>query len=131
MMSEALLSQDNIMRVLKLTGFEYTSNLWWRDDEEGRLQMFINCSDFFAWGGADLEEITDANIDLLASTVAECEDILGKYNADDAFLLWCARLRQRRPQGAYYKNLEEELWPLFDECGPEREVTFVNPHPQP
>jgi len=36
-----------------------------------------------------------------------------------------------RPQGAYYQQcVPLELYHLFDECGPEREVGFGNPKPQ-
>lgn len=42
--------------------------------------------------------------------------------------LFCARVRGERPQGAAYKvRYPEELWPLFDAAGPEREVGFGNP----
>lgn len=32
-----------------------------------------------------------------------------------------------RPQGAYYKHIPEILWPLFNECGSEREAGLGNP----
>ena len=42
--------------------------------------------------------------------------------------LFAARVRQMRPQGAAYKvRYDESIWPLFDECGPVREVGFGNP----
>lgn len=109
-------SESTVLRALHVSGFEYTSHLWWREDDNGALRIFINCSDFFAWGGSDLEEITDESIELLESTVAECEAIVGKYNADDAFLLWCARVRRRRPYSASYKALDPLLTHLFDEA---------------
>lgn len=124
-------SDETVLRALRLAGGEYTGNLWWRRDDAGALRIFVLCPDFFAWGGADLEEITDATIESLEATVQECEALLGRDNADDAFLLWCARQRGKRPQGAYYNSLEEALWPLFDACGPAREVGLGNPHPHP
>ena len=33
-----------------------------------------------------------------------------------------------RPQGAYYPESDPETWPLFDDCGPEREVGLGNPY---
>ena len=36
-----------------------------------------------------------------------------------------------RPQGAYYKYIDKEVWHLFDEAGPEREVGKGNtPKPE-
>lgn len=67
----------------------------------------------------------------LAEAVADCETLVGRYNADDAFLLWCARQRATRPQGAYYKHLDPRLHHLFDAVGPEREVGLGNPDPHP
>jgi len=42
--------------------------------------------------------------------------------------LFAARVRKMRPQGAAYKvRYDESIWPLFDACGPVREVGFGNP----
>lgn len=121
-------SADTIRAALVATGFEYTDALWWRTYDDDVLRLYVLCSDLFHWGTADMEEITDANVQSLADTIAECEAILGRYRADDAPLLWCARQRGMRPQGAYYKHLDEALWPLFDAAGPERETGPTNPH---
>ncbi len=119
-------------RALRLSEFDYTDMIWWRINEYGiqddKVHVFVNCNDFFHWACSDLEEITLDNIDLLESTIQECEEILGgKYRASDAFLLWCCRVREMRPQGAYYAHLDEELWDLFDAAGPEREPGFGDP----
>ncbi|UVG35196.1 hypothetical protein SEA_CECE_190 [Microbacterium phage Cece] len=42
--------------------------------------------------------------------------------------LFAARVRKLRPQGACYSRYPEELWPLFNEAGPERETGFGNPY---
>lgn len=123
-------SDATIRAALTATGFEYTYSLWWRT-YDGSLSLYVKCSDFFHWGSADLEEVTDENVQALVETIAECEAILGRYRAHDAPLLWCARQRGMRPQGAYYKHLPEALWPLFDAAGPERGVGLMNPHAQP
>lgn len=122
-MSDPTPPSDSTIRVaLAATGFEYTDTLWWRTDEDGSLRLFIKCSDFFYPGSADLEEITDANVQALADTIAECEAIVGRHEAEDATLLWCARQRSMRPRGAYYKYyLDSRLHPLFDAAGPERD----------
>ena len=46
-------------------------------------------------------------------------------------LLYCARKRKMRPQGAMYKTIPKTLWHLFDVCGEEREMNMGNPKPQP
>lgn len=43
-------------------------------------------------------------------------------------LLFSARSRGMRPQGAYYKLFPRDTWELFDACGPEREVGVGNPY---
>lgn len=124
-------SHETVLRALHLTGFDYTDQLWWREDDDGALRIFVPCSDFFAWATADVEEITDENISSLEATVAECEAIRGRWNGEDGFLLWCARERGMRPQGAYYANLDRDLWHLFDACGGPRVVGLGNPKPHP
>jgi hypothetical protein len=43
--------------------------------------------------------------------------------------LYACRRKHMRPQGASYPS-DKELWPLFDACGPEREISLGNPcHP--
>ena len=83
----------------------------------------ILCSDTFAWGVADLEPIeTLDDVDLLNQS---CLDVgpIPIYGTD----LYCARKRNMRPQGACYKCYNKEHWPLFDACGPVREIGFSNP----
>lgn len=42
--------------------------------------------------------------------------------------LFAARVRSMRPQGAAYKvRYDKSIWPLFDACGPEREIGMGNP----
>lgn len=93
------------------------SYLFWSD----KLEFFINCNDFFWWGCADLEPIKyDDDMALLL----ECLGLDGTHGP----LLYCARKRQMRPQGAYYKYIGKDLWPLFDACGPVREKGIGNPY---
>lgn len=89
-------------------------------EENGDLSVFVLCNDMFYWGCADCEKITQENYQLLEKSF---EDISGDYGA----LLFVARLRKMRPQGAYYKYIDKERRKYFDECGPERPVSFSNP----
>ena len=122
-----------VEKVLRATGFEYTDNIWWRTerqspfDDDDPLQLLVNCNDVFFWASADCEEITEENHQSLIDTITECEAIVGRYNANDAFPLWVARVRAMRPQSPVYKHLDPRLWHLFDAAGPEREQSIGNP----
>ena len=131
-------------------------NLWWRTDSEyAPVTFFVNCNDFFAWAFADAVEITKGgnitkdgdedggSIELLESTIKELKEKFpsgrgskGDFKAGNlaiqwqADLLFCARARKMRPQGAFYKHLKPELHDLFNACGEERGVNFINPENQ-
>jgi len=91
--------------------------------EEGEIP-FVLCNDFFFWGCADGEDVTPENFALFK----ECIELAGRC---DGPLLFCAKIKQERPQGIAYGMLNPEYWPLFDACGPEREVGFGNPVEHP
>jgi len=83
-------------------------------------KFYIICNDVFAWGCADLEEITTENINILE----EC------YKIDEIYgdILFCARMRKMRPQNAFYNMMKDnKIKQLLDECGPERAAKFGNP----
>ena len=90
--------------------------------------VFIDDSDFFAWGyaGAFPFPLENSEIDLLEKCYEEIQamdDCLVHY----APLLHCARKNGMRPQGAAYHRSAKEIWHLFDACGPERETGIGNP----
>jgi hypothetical protein len=69
------------------------------------------------WRTADAERITEANIGILEQAIKDCDEPL----------LFCARVRRMRPQGAMYKYIKMEHRHFFDACGPERELDSGNP----
>lgn len=103
------------------------AELWWRTDGEFEpLTLFVRCSDLFFADCADAERLTDANIQILEEALRDAiaaGPALGAY----AGLLFCARMRRMRPQGAQYMRIPEPLHPLFDACGPERQASAANP----
>ena len=125
-------------RVLALFDkYELYEFLWWRTGKRygggefrSPASFFVNCNDLFYWGCADCEEITPENVAELERALADAESA-EKYMAVHGGELFCCRLRKMRPQGAYYNRIPEALWPLFDACGPEREVGGGNPHRHP
>jgi hypothetical protein len=124
---EKPVSVETILRTLRVLEFEYCDALFWRADDVGGFKLFINCNDFFHWACADAEEITDDNVDLLEDTFKEVQELKGKWDAHDAPLLFCARSRKMRPQGAFYKHLDTDLHHLFNAAGPDRDLDLFNP----
>ena len=82
----------------------------------------VNCNDLFFWGCADAENINEELMVEFNQAVSDCGDL--RIGAE----LYCARRREMRPQGACYSYYDKALWPLFDACGPERDVGFGNPY---
>ena len=109
--------------------------LWWRTDGEyAPVSFFAICNDQFWWASADLEPITPENVHLLEQAVADCRAVDPVTGVCDATALFYCRARGMRPQGAFYGNLNKELWHLFDEAGPPRETdrgAFGNPAQHP
>lgn len=118
---------DFVFKVLKFfSEQDFKDQLMWlvNDDE---VDFAINCSDEFWWGCADAEDLTEDNFDVLTKSFLDCENINQTFGDIWAPLLFCCRVRKMRPQGCAYPDIKE-LWPLFDECGPEREVGLGNPY---
>lgn len=84
--------------------------LWVQDDG---ISMVVDCNDTFWWATADAEDIQPFQLGALDAAYAESPSHGG--------ILWVARKRSMRPQGAIYRSIPAEQWPLFDACGPERE----------
>lgn len=119
------MNENFVFRVLNLFCKEDSHDiLFWRVDD-GEIRFFVNCNDIFDWASADLEEITPENIIELEKAVADVK-AMGSNETYEAFYLFCARMRKRRPQGAAYPS-DRKLWPLFDAVGPERSLGLGNP----
>ena len=96
-----------------------------REDKEGEITIYmdVNCNDLFFWGCSDSEEVLPSEIPDLLKCLEEAPNGNGE-------LLWVARKRGMRPQGAFYKLFDDKIKPLFDACGPKRKVEFGNPESQ-
>lgn len=108
----------------------YFSDYWFRE-KDGAVLCLFNCNDFFFWGTADCEEYEVADIPLLEQAKIDCDAANSHSGGIWGPLLWIARKRQMRPQGAYYLHIPTELWPLFDAAGPVRAVELGNPCKHP
>lgn len=92
-----------------------------RDDT---IELEVNCSDLFFWGCSDCEPIEIAELTSLNSAIGDAKAAGAEHGGE---LLWVARKREMRPQGAYYAHVAPELGKLFDACGPYRPAEFGNP----
>lgn len=112
---------DEIKATVEDLLIEKTLSLHFDGDAIG---MNINCNDLFFWGCADCEEIA---LDELASLKLAIDDAAAAGADSCGDLLWVARKRAMRPQGAYYAHFPEGLAKLFDACGEYRKAEFGNP----
>lgn len=115
------LTKAGILRLLSLTAkYDDTLGLSWTEDHH----FYIICNDTLLWGCSDAEDVAcSADLDLLEQCYKDIGGIWGGT-------LYACRKAGMRPQGAAYPK-EAELWPLFDACGPEREVDIGNPMDHP
>ena len=122
----ATVTNSFIVQVLDLFARnDLRDSLYWRTDGEyAPVTFWVNCSDVFAWGSADVEPLTKADLDDLRKAFEDTK--AASNNTTYGPELYCARRRRCRPQGAAYPG-DERLWPLFDACGPEREIGSGNP----
>jgi hypothetical protein len=118
-----------VLRVLGVVAkYEQHDDLWWRaDGEYAPVTFFINCNDLFWWGTGDCERVTPENVGALEQAYADAA-AAHRYGRSYGGNLFCCRVRGMRPQGCCYPE-DRELWPLFDACGPEREIEIGNPYP--
>jgi hypothetical protein len=104
---------------------------WFPDSNTRKIKAWVLCNDLFWWATADGEDITLENLPLLEQTLKEVKEIASQYLAKkdthtyvdiimQAISLFCCRSRKMRPQTPCYKEIPEELKPLFDACGPYR-----------
>lgn len=100
--------------------------MWWLQPD-GSIKFYADCSDTFYWGTADAEEITPENLYVLEVSYQELK-ALGAV--DDLAVLFAARVRNLRPQGAAYKLYSPQVQALFDAVGPERGIDYTNPKDQ-
>ena len=135
-----------VMDIIRI--YDLFDQVFW--DKE--FTFYIICNDIFYWGTADAEDITRSDVKALEQAMIDVEavgdDVKNKAKEDGqrisavegtdicgglyGHLLFVARKRNERPQGAVYvKFLPKPLWPLFDEAGVYKEVGLGNPYPHP
>ncbi len=98
--------------------------LWRTDGEYAPVTFLVDCGGLFDYACADSEPLTPENIAILEQAYRDIRAVepLSIYGQE----LFCCRVRKMRPQGAFYKHLPGNHWPLFDACGQERAVDGLN-----
>lgn len=144
--------KELLYKVSKTVHYDACDSILWRfDKKKNVLKIFAECSDFFEWGSADAEDITEQNVHILEESIADIAKVMENSLQKHHFglLLFCARVRKTRPQGAYYKYLtiENVIWDeenkkttfvqdkektadlraLFNQAGPPRGIDLFNP----
>lgn len=116
-----------VLEIFSLSHADAYGDLFWRVDE-GKVSLYANVSDVFAWGGSDCEPITVETLPELERAYADLKEVGGEeFTAE----LFAARRRQMRPQGAAYPGKADSagaaVAALYNACGPEREIGLGNP----
>lgn len=119
-----------ILREADLMG--ESTPLIWQVDQEGRLRFSMLCSDTFAWGCADAEEVTRKDLPLLRECLADLKAVKD-YGELWLSVLYCCRKREMRPMNAWVEKvpradgMPQAVLDLILAAGPERESTFMAP----
>ena len=104
-----------IIKVLQITAFDNTGDIFWKTDGEyAPITFFAMCNDTFHFASSDCEKITPENIGILEQSYKDSE-----YHGG---LLFCARVRSMRPLKCCYKYFPENEHKFFDASGPPRTV---------
>jgi len=121
-----------MLRVLTLFASTDSHDLlfWHTAGKYAPVTFFVNVNDVFHWACADLEEITRENITLAERAIEDVQSAtrkVGWSTPSDWTVLFAARARKMRPQGAAYRCIERAVWPLLNACGPERVIGPEDP----
>ena len=94
-------------------------------NEGDDVEVRISCTFLFSRNGeVSYKSIED--LDLFEQCYKDCYELSEDFGAEFAPYLYCARVEKMRPQGACYP-IYTNFWPLFDACGPVREINEENP----
>ena len=95
---------------------------------DGQVYLYVNESDLFAWGYYGEFPVPGWMLGVLEQCFKDLAEIDEIEASDYGNALYCCRVGGMRPQGAILNNNIKDFWPLFFECGTEREATFGNPY---
>ena len=100
---------EDFIGELLLKGLIFTNSYWmkkdWPDAAKNITALFVNCSDIFAWGCSDSEDILHEEFDTLYEY----------YTKDPNWgcAIWCMTKRKGMPQKSVYDTIMKEgIWNL-------------------
>jgi len=106
---EPRFEEERGLAVLLNTEAVFLNDHWWKDDwpKDARrtVSLNVNCNDVFAWGCADAEEMTYADI----------EDVYQHWKKDrvNGTTIWCIKRRKELPQRPVAKSIQAGgVWDL-------------------
>lgn len=122
--------KENLYEIVTIAAkYGIASKLFYEYNEDtGKVHIFINCNDWFAWGLAESMEIKKNDIELFEQSLKDAKEADPLYGAAWGDLLFASRKESMRPQSPYYESIPQTLWDLFDGTGPERELGIGNPY---
>lgn len=87
-------------------GADCSSDLWWRTNDSGDIDLYAMCSDTFAWGTADCEPITEADMPLLRQCLDDLRAVGGTAEVHLS-TLYAARKRHTTPMDAFLAGISD------------------------
>lgn len=121
---------DTLIRVLAIwEQCDISDGITWRVTDQD-VEVFAICNDVFYWATADLEEITEADILLLAQCASDLRAVDAEYYLGELFATRKRGMRPQFPWGRTYvreaqkyegDSLPAAVRALFDAAGPERD----------
>jgi len=109
--------------LMAMAGIHATDEIDLMKPRDGELRIGLRCSDCFAWGTSDWEEVTPDNLQVLCSAIEDLSEI-GELEADCYVgALFAARVRNERPMNLldYSTVMADETRELFGRL-PVREI---------
>jgi hypothetical protein len=100
-------------QVMSIFGFplgaDTSSSLWWAE-RDGAIRLYADCSDTFAWGTADAEEILERDLPLLRECLHDLQEVEATATLPELF---AARKRGTRPMREWMRREPLEVQALF------------------
>lgn len=100
---------DGMLKILLLNDVLIVNSFWFKkdwDEEQRRMtSLSVNCSDVFAWGSADAEEMS----------YSEIVEVFDHWLKDNKWgpAVWCIKKRLTKPQEPVYNEIMKGgMWDL-------------------
>ena len=106
-------SPDEALAFLLIKGVVFINDFWWKTDyteeQKKNFSINVNCSDIFAWGASDAEDLV----------FEELEDLFQHYKKDPIWgsAIWCIKKRNKKPQEPVFNKIKEAgIWDIEEIC---------------